>query len=176
MDTADRKSPDESSAIHAYPGVVRVRAALRQHGLKDTIIVMPEATHTAQAAADALGCKVAEIAKSIIFRAGERAVLVITSGMNRVDDKKVAALIGMTLSKADADFVRAQTGFVIGGVAPLAHTVAPVVLMDRDLLAFAQVWPAAGHPNTMFQIEPTRLAEIAQAQIADIALIKSVAA
>ena len=78
MDTADRKSPDESSAIHAYPGVVRVRAALRQHGLKDTIIVMPEATHTAQAAADALGCKVAEIAKSIIFRAGERAVLVLS--------------------------------------------------------------------------------------------------
>ena len=176
MDTADRKSPDESSAIHAYPGVIRVRAALQQRGLEDTIIVMSEATHTAQAAADALGCTVGEIAKSIIFRTGERAVLVITSGKNRVDEKKVAALIGMTLSKADADFVRAQTGFVIGGVAPLAHTVAPVVLMDRDLLAFAQVWPAAGHPNTMFQIAPAKLAEIVQAEIADIALIKSVAA
>ena len=176
MDTAKRKLPNESSAIHAYPGVIRVRAALQKHGLRDNIIVMPEATHTAQAAADALGCTVAEIAKSIIFRADERAVLVITSGKNRVDDKKVAALIGMTLSKADADFVRAQTGFVIGGVAPLAHTFAPVVLMDRDLLAFERVWPAAGHPNTMFQIAPAKLAEIAQAEIADIALIKSGAA
>ena len=176
MDIAQRKPPDESSPIHAYPGVVRVRAVLQQHGLTNTIVVMPEATHTAQAAADALGCTIGEIAKSIIFRAGERAVLIITSGKNRVDDKKVAALIGMTLSKADADFVRAQTGFVIGGVAPLAHTFAPVVLMDRDLLAFAQVWPAAGHPNTMFQIDPGQLAEITQAQIADIALVKSVAA
>ena len=176
MDTADRKSADESSAIHAYPGVIRVRAALQQYGLKDTIIVMPEATHTAQAAADALGCTVGEIAKSIIFRTGERAVLVITSGKNRVDDKKVAALIGMTLLKADADFVRAQTGFVIGGVAPVAHAFAPIALMDRDLLAFERVWPAAGHPNTMFQISPEQLAEITKAEIADIALIKSIAA
>ena len=172
MDTVQREIPDDSSAIHAYPGVNRVRTALQQHGLTNTIIVMPEATHTAQAAADALGCTLGEIAKSIIFRAGERAVLVITSGKNRVDDKKVAALIGMTLSKADADFVRAQTGFVIGGVAPLAHTFAPVVLMDRDLLAFERVWPAAGHPNTMFQIAPAQLAEITQAEIADIALVK----
>ena len=172
MEPAQRKLPDKSSAIHAYPGVVRVRSALQQHGLNDTIIVMPEATHTAQAAADALGCTIGEIAKSIIFRAGERAVLVITSGKNRVDDKKVAALIGMALSKADADFVRAQTGFVIGGVAPLAHALAPVVLMDRDLLAFERVWPAAGHPNTMFQIAPAKLAEITQAEIADIALVK----
>ncbi len=176
MDTADRKLSDESSAIHAYPGVIRVRAALQQHGLEDNIIVMPEATHTAQAAADALGCTIGEIAKSIIFRASTRAVLVITSGKNRVDEKKVATLIGMTLAKADAEFVRAQTGFVIGGVAPLAHTVAPVVLMDCDLLAFEHVWPAAGHPNTMFQIAPGRLAEITQAQVADIALIKSTAA
>ncbi len=176
MEPAQRKLPDDSSAIHAYPGVVRVRTAMQQHGLEDTIIVMREATHTAQAAAEALGCTIGEIAKSIIFRAGERAVLVITSGKNRVDDKKVAALIGMTLSKADADFVRAQTGFVIGGVAPLAHTVVPVVLMDRDLLAFERVWPAAGHPNTMFQIAPGKLAEIAHAQIADIAVTKPVPA
>ncbi|MEO8386397.1 MAG: YbaK/EbsC family protein [Betaproteobacteria bacterium] len=173
MKPAHSKLLNDASAIHAYPGVVRVRTALQQHGLKDTIIVMPEATHTAQAAADALGCTIGEIAKSIIFRASERAVLVITSGKNRVDDKKVAALIGMTLSKADADFVRAQTGFVIGGVAPLAHNFAPVVLMDRDLLSYERVWPAAGHPNTMFQIAPGQLAEITQAQIADIALVKS---
>ena len=172
MATFPDNSSNDSGNIHAHPGVTRVREALLRNGFKDSIIVMPTATHTAQAAADALGCSISEIAKSIIFRAGERAVLVITSGKNRVDDKKVAALIGLTLSKADADFVRAQTGFVIGGVAPLAHTIAPIVLMDQDLLAFERVWPAAGHPNTMFQISPKQLAEITQARVADIALIK----
>ena len=172
MDNSLDNSPQVSNSIHAHAGVTRVRETLLRYGIKDSIIVMPTATHTAQAAADALGCSIGEIAKSIIFRAGERAVLVITSGKNRVDDKKVAALIGLTLSKADADFVRAQTGFVIGGVAPLAHTVAPIVLMDQDLLAFERVWPAAGHPNTMFQISPKQLAEITQARVADIALNK----
>ncbi len=172
MANSPDNSSNDSGNIHAHPGVTRVREALLRSGIKDSIIVMPAATHTAQAAADALGCSIGEIAKSIIFRADERAVLVITSGKNRVDDKKVAALIGMTLSKADADFVRSQTGFVIGGVAPLAHTVAPIVLMDQDLLAFERVWPAAGHPNTMFQISPIQLAEIIQARVADVALIK----
>lgn len=157
-----------SDAIHAYPGVVRVRAALSQHGVEDTIIVMPEATHTAQAAADALGCDVGEIAKSIIFRRSEQAVLVITSGKNRVDEAKVAALLGHKLAKADADFVRAQTGFVIGGVAPLAHTFPPHVFMDEDLLQLARIWPAAGHPNTMFCIAPSRLALITGATVADV--------
>ena len=107
---------DELQTIQSHAAVMRVREALRQAGLTDDITVMPEATHTAQAAADALRCDVAEIAKSIIFRAADgRAVLVITSGSNRVDDKKVAQLIGQPLGKADADFVRAQTGFVIGG-------------------------------------------------------------
>lgn len=172
METSIDDSRNDSRSIHAHPGVGRVREALLRYGIKDNIIVTQTATHTAQAAADALGCSIGEIAKSIIFRAGERAVLVITSGKNRVDDKKVAALIGLTVSKADADFVRAQTGFVIGGVAPLAHTVAPIVLLDQDLLAFEHVWPAAGHPNTMFQISPIQLAEITQARVADVALIK----
>ncbi len=157
-----------SDAIHAYPGVVRVRAALAQHGVEDTIIVMPEATHTAQAAADAMGCDVGDIAKSIIFRLAERAVLVITSGKNRVDESKVAAMLGHKLAKADADFVRAQTGFVIGGVAPLAHIVAPIVFMDEDLLKLSRIWPAAGHPNTMFSIAPSRLAVITEAKVANI--------
>lgn len=167
---------DVATGIHAHPGVVRVRAALLRHGIDDSIIVMPEATHTAHAAAEALGCRIDEIAKSIIFRAGERAVLVITSGRNRVDDTKVAALLGETLSKADADFVRTQTGFVIGGVAPFAHTFPPIVFMDEALLEFERVWPAAGHPNTMFHISPRRLAEVTCALIADVALVKRASA
>lgn len=157
-------------AIQQHAAVARVREALNKAGVANNIAVMPEATHTAQAAADALSCNIAEIAKSIIFRAQDgRAVLVITSGANRVDDRKVAALIGQTLGKADADFVRSQCGFVIGGVAPVAHLNEPITLMDEDLLGFGAVWPAAGHPNTMFRISPQDLARIAGARIADIA-------
>ena len=165
---------DNLQIIHEHAAVARVRGALSAAGLPADITVMPEATHTAQAAAIALGCRVAEIAKSIIFRAADgNTVLVITSGENRVDDHKVAGLIGQPVGKADAGFVREQTGFVIGGVAPVAHATAPITLMDRDLLQFASVWPAAGHPNTMFRIAPQELARIAGARIADVAMRKT---
>lgn len=160
----------ETPTIHSHTAVARVREALRVASMADTITVMPEATHTAEAAADALGCDVGEIAKSIIFRAHDgRAVLVITSGRNRVDDRKVAARIAQAVGKADADFVRAQTGYVIGGVAPVAHVMPPITLMDEDLFRYATIWPAAGHPNTMFSISPIDLARITVAQVADIA-------
>ena len=161
---------DDSPTIQSHPAVTRVREALRLAGLADTITVMPEATHTARAAAEALGCDVGEIAKSIIFRAQDgRAVLVITSGRHRVDDRKVVARIGQGVGKADADFVRAQTGFVIGGVAPLAHIAPPITLMDETLCNYASIWPAAGHPNTMFRISPHELARVTSAQLADVA-------
>jgi prolyl-tRNA editing enzyme YbaK/EbsC (Cys-tRNA(Pro) deacylase) len=156
-------------SILVHPGVARVRAALIAATLTDTIIVMREATHTAQAAADALGCAVGEIAKSIIFRsAGDLAVLVITSGKNRVDEKKVVAHLGEKLGKADADFVRERTGFVIGGVAPVAHLTPSRVLMDEDLMHYEAIFPAAGHPNTMFRIAPQALAALSGAVIANI--------
>jgi prolyl-tRNA editing enzyme YbaK/EbsC (Cys-tRNA(Pro) deacylase) len=165
---------EDKQSILSHPGVMRVREALARLGMTDTIIAMAEATHTAQAAADALGCIVGEIAKSIIFRAEDgRAVLVITSGSNRVDDSEVASLIGQSIAKADADFVKVQTGFVIGGVAPVAHAVQPIVLMDQDLMQYAKVWPAAGHPNTMFHISPADLARITSAHVADIAQRKN---
>lgn len=157
--------------IRQHPAVMRVAAALRDNGLVDTITVMPAATHTAQAAAEALGCNLEAIAKSIIFRAADdRAVLVITSGKNRVDDQKVTALIGKKIGKADAAFVREQTGFAIGGVAPIAHLHAPVVVMDEHLLTLTEVWPAGGHPSTVFRIAPHDLVRISGAQVADIAL------
>ena len=165
---------ENSQTVHLHPGVSRVREALQLAGLTDTIVVMAEATHTAQAAADALGCDVGEIAKSIIFRAhDDRVVLVITSGRNRVDDQKVSRKIGQPVGKADADFVRAKTGFVIGGVAPLAHVFAPVTLMDEDLMRYSSIWPAAGHPNSMFSISPRDLARVTDAQVADIAQSRS---
>jgi prolyl-tRNA editing enzyme YbaK/EbsC (Cys-tRNA(Pro) deacylase) len=174
LDNPFAPPPSAQSAIQQHAAVTRVREALSKAGVADNITVMPEATHTAQAAAGALGCNVAEIAKSIIFRAKDgRAVLVITSGSNRVDDRKVTEIIGQTLGKADADFVRSQCGFVIGGVAPIAHLTEPIVLMDEDLLQFGAVWPAAGHPNTMFRIPPQDLARISGARIADIAQRKN---
>lgn len=169
--TLDDQTQD---SLRTHPGVARVRDVLAGAGLADTIVVMPEAAHTAAAAAAVLSCDVAEIAKSIVFRAGDgRAVLVVTSGANRVDDRKVAALIGQAVGKADAAFVRTQTGFAIGGVSPLAHLNPPIALMDRDLLRFARVWPAAGHPNTMFGIAPGDLLRVTGAQAADVALEKS---
>ena len=167
-------APEDLQNIQSHPAVLRVREALLCVGIAEDITVMSEATHTAQAAADALGCDVAEIAKSIIFRAADgRAVLVITSGSNRVDDKKVAQIIGQSLGKADADFVRAQTGFVIGGVAPVAHLLPPITLMDEDLLRYPSIWPAAGHPNTMFRIAPVDLVRVSEAKVADIAQRRS---
>lgn len=166
-------SVDENQLARTHPGVVRVTEALRAMGIEPNIVVMPAATHTAAAAAEALGCHIAEIAKSIIFRASDgRTALVITSGAHRVDAKKVAALLGQPIGKADADFVRANTGFVIGGVAPIGHVCEPITLMDQALLRFERVWPAAGHPNTMFAIHPNDLARITNARVADIAETK----
>lgn len=159
-----------TAQIRAHPAVARVLAALQAAGVADSLRVMPSATATAAAAAEALGCHVSEIAKSIVFSAAnDRVVLVITSGVNRVDEKKVAAISGEKIGKADADFVLAKTGFVIGGVAPIAHLHAPITLIDEDLMQHQAVFPAAGHPNTMFQIAPRELARITGAKVADIA-------
>ena len=111
-----------------------------------------------RAAADALGVQVGQIAKSVIFRrkADEVAVLVVTSGDKRVDEKKVAAQVG-SLGRADADFVKARTGFTIGGVSPLAHATPAVTLIDRELFRFDEIWAAAGHPNGVFRLSPAQL-------------------
>jgi prolyl-tRNA editing enzyme YbaK/EbsC (Cys-tRNA(Pro) deacylase)/predicted Fe-S protein YdhL (DUF1289 family) len=116
------------------------------------------AARTAQQAADALGVALGQIAKSIIFRrlSDDAAVLVITSGDRRVDQNKVEALVG-PLGRADAAFVKAATGFSIGGVAPIAHAKAVVTLMDEDLFRFDDIWAAAGHPHAVFQLTPNQL-------------------
>ncbi|HEX3350707.1 MAG TPA: YbaK/EbsC family protein [Acetobacteraceae bacterium] len=146
----------------------RVRAALHAADHPDTIIEFPRGTRTAADAAGAIGCTVAQIAKSIVFRAGEQAAVVITSGVNRVDAKKVERALGMPVKRADADWVRATTGFAIGGVAPVGHVSAPLLLFDRDLLALHPIWAAAGSPNHVFQTEADRLARITGATIADV--------
>ena len=159
-----------SAAISPLPeGVQRVIAALQAAGHPHMPVLLDDAARTAQQAADALGVQLGQIAKSIIFRrkSDDAAVLVITSGDRRVDEKKVDALVGKT-GRADAEFVKARTGFSIGGVSPLAHAVAPVTLIDRELLRFDVIWAAAGHPHGVFQLRPQDLQAVTGAPLADV--------
>ena len=149
------------------PSALKVQAAL---GPAFQVLEFEASTRTSQDAAAAIGCTVAEIAKSLIFKAAQdRAVLVIASGVNRVDEKKVRALLGQKIERADADFVRHSTGFAIGGVPPLAHATQSIVLIDSDLQRFPAVWAAAGTPNAVFKIAPADLIRLTQGQVADIA-------
>ena len=145
----------------------RVRAALIAAGLPDEVVETPLA-RTAQDAATAIGCEVDQIAKSIIFADSEgRAVLFLTAGGNRVDDAKAAQVAGSPLGKADAALVRSQTGFAIGGVAPIGHVNPIRCWIDPRLMDFDRVWAAAGTPHHVFAIEPEDLARLSGAQTAD---------
>lgn len=148
--------------------VERVRAALVAAGHADTVQAFPEGTRSAAEAAAAVGCEVAQIAKSIVFRGGERVVLVVASGANRVDMAKVAAATGFHVKRADGTWVRDVTGFAIGGVAPLGHLTPPVVLVDEDLFRFDRVWAAAGSPMHVFATTPEDLLRLSAGRRADV--------
>ena len=150
-------------------GVQRVAAALQDKNHPHGPVMLDGAARTAQQAADALGVAVGQIAKSIIFKRVEddAAVLVVTSGDRRVDEAKVAALVG-PLARANAAFVKERTGFSIGGVSPVAHAMPGVTLIDRELFRFEQVWAAAGHPHGVFQLQPQDLVELTGAPVADV--------
>jgi prolyl-tRNA editing enzyme YbaK/EbsC (Cys-tRNA(Pro) deacylase) len=132
-------------------------------------VFLDAAVRTSQEAADALRIEVGQIAKSVIFRrkADDAAVLVVTSGDRRVDERKVAAIVG-PVGRADAEFVKAKTGFSIGGVAPLGHASPPVTLIDRELFRFEEIWAAAGHPNGVFKLSPRQLEALTGAPVADV--------
>jgi len=156
--------------LQALPeGVQRVAQALQQAGHPHSPVMLTAAARTAQEAADGLGVELGQIAKSVIFkrRSDAVAVLVVTSGDRRVDEKKVSALVGQ-VGRADADFVKAQTGFSIGGVSPLAHLHPPVTLLDQDLWRFETVWAAAGHPNGVFRLRPDELQRLTGAPVANV--------
>jgi len=147
----------------------RVKAALDAAGLAVDIREMTESTKTAEAAAEAVGCTVDQIAKSIIFldAAADQVVLFITAGGQRVDPDKAAALAGAELSRADAKVVREKTGFAIGGVAPIGHLNEPRRFFDRTLLAFPQIWAAAGTPHHVFGVSPQELLTLTGAELSD---------
>jgi len=150
-------------------GVQRVASALQAAGHPHAPRMLDDACRTAQQAADALGIAVGQVAKSIIFRrlSDDAVVLVITSGDRRVDAAKVEALVG-ALGRADAAFVKARTGFSIGGVAPIAHAEPGVTLIDRELLRFDTLWAAAGHPHAVFALSPHDLERLTGAPLADV--------
>ena len=150
------------SAVLGSAPVERVMRALRSAGLTSEIVELPGAAKTAKAAAEFLGCEAAQIANSLIFRGAETgaAILVMSSGARRVDTEKLARVVGEPIAKADAEFVRTSTGFAIGGVAPVGHTGAPRTFVERSLAAHAEIWAAAGHPNTVFRLTYAELVRI----------------
>ncbi len=147
----------------------RVVRALADRGHAHAPRWLEVSARTSQEAADALGVSLGQIAKSVIFRrkSDGAAVLVVTSGDRRVDEKRVAAYTG-PLGRADADFVKARTGFSIGGVAPLAHAEPVLTLLDRELFRYTEIWAAAGHPNGVFRASPQELLRLTGAPVADV--------
>ena len=141
------------------PSALKVQAAL---GDRFQVLEFDLSTRTAADAAAAIGCEVAEIAKSLVFRAANsgRAVLIIASGVDRVDEKKAAEAVGEQIARADADFVREATGFAIGGVPPVGHKTKPIVLIEESLMRFDEIWAAAGTPNAVFRLTPSDLVEL----------------
>lgn len=156
---------------------LKVQAALRARGHDGPVVTFAESTRTSAEAAAAIGCTVGQIAKSLVFKtkATGRPVLVIASGANRVDEKAVAAVLseqtgGEKIGRADAAFVRAATGYAIGGVPPVGHEAPILIVIDRDLLHYEDIWAAAGTPNAVFRLSPATLEALTGGTVADIAL------
>jgi prolyl-tRNA editing enzyme YbaK/EbsC (Cys-tRNA(Pro) deacylase) len=163
---------DASEPLVALPDTARrVALLLRERGHEKPVVMLPQTGKTSAEAAAGLGCSVAQIAKSILFRRrdDDAPVLVVASGANRVDEEKVAQRVG-GIARADAKFVREKTGYAIGGVCPIGHVTAPVTLIDADLLQLDSLWAAAGHPHAVFNLSPQELIALTGAPVVDIAL------
>lgn len=150
--------------------VRRVEAALAERGFALQVKEFPVSTRTSAEAATAIGCAVGQIAKSLVFRGARsgQAVLIVASGANRVDPAKAEALLGEAIGRADAEFVRAATGFAIGGVPPVGHDRPLATLIDRDLLAYDEIWAAAGTPNAVFRLTPEDLGQLTGGRVGDL--------
>ena len=147
--------------------VQKVQNILKEYGIDTKIVQFPESTRTAQEAADAIGCDIAHIVKSLIFctEKTDQPILVLTSGINRVNEKIIEAAVGEKIKKADADFTRNVTGFAIGGVAPIGHVQKIKTFIDEDLLQYKTVWAAAGTPHTVFSLTSSDLSRITDGMV-----------
>ena len=148
----------------------KVQDALAARGVSCSVIEMPATTRTSKLAAAVIGCTVAQIAKSVVFRtvAGRSPILVIASGTNRVNEKRIPEIVGETVEIADPDYVREVTGFVIGGVPPVGHATHIRTLLDADLLKLDVIWAAAGTPRAVFQLTPQDLQKMTDGSVAQI--------
>lgn len=152
------------------PSAQRVQNALQVRGIPLRVVELPESTRTAVEAAQSIRCQVGQIAKSLIFK-GKRSgqpILVIASGPNRVNEKNIAKIIGEPIGKADAAFVRQETGFSIGGVPPVGYLKPLTPLIDKDLLAYPEIWAAAGTPHAVFALSPSDLVELTDGKVVTI--------
>lgn len=146
----------------------KVQDYLNAFGLRLEVLDLVESTRTAQEAALAANCEVGQIVKSLVFRCGEEVLLFLVSGRNQLDIPKVSQLIGKTISKADADYVKERTGFSIGGVPPVGHTTPIETYIDQDLLGFAEVWAAAGTPHAIFKIKSNDLPRLTCGRVIEV--------
>lgn len=149
------------------PSAQKVQDVLQSLGFNCNVIEFAESTRTAQEAADRAGCTLGQITKSLIFKgkASHKPILVLTSGANRVDEKRISEYAGEAIRRADADFVRAVTGFAIGGVPPLGHAQKMGTYLDEDLLQYKTIWAAAGTPNAIFELTPNDLQKMTDGKV-----------
>jgi Cys-tRNA(Pro) deacylase len=159
-----------------HPSAQKVADAARALGLRVEIVEFEETTRTAQDAANTIGCQVAQIVKSLLFIVSGQPVMALVSGVNRLDERKLAALRGVgrkQVERADADATKAATGFSIGGVPPFGHPSKLPVYVDEDLTHFEVVWAAAGTPFAVFAITPEELVRASQAIVSDLKRVES---
>jgi prolyl-tRNA editing enzyme YbaK/EbsC (Cys-tRNA(Pro) deacylase) len=148
----------------------RVQDALNALGVACQVVELPESTHSAAEAAQAIGCRVEQIAKSLVFRgrSTNQPILAIVSGGNRVDEEKLAVLVAEPVARANADYVRQQTGYAIGGVPPVGHVQSLTCVVDEDLLQYEQIWAAAGTPRAVFRLTPADLQRITDGRVVSV--------
>jgi prolyl-tRNA editing enzyme YbaK/EbsC (Cys-tRNA(Pro) deacylase) len=152
------------------PSAQKIQDQLKELGYQYTVIEHAESTRTAQEAADRAGCELGQIVKSLIFKGQEsgKPILVLTSGANRVDEKRISGYAGEPIGRADADFVRAVTGFAIGGVPPFGHLLIMDTYLDEDFLRYETIWAAAGTPNAIFELKTEDLQKLTNGKVVQV--------
>jgi len=168
MERQDSGEKGVSNALHPSPQ--KVQEALKALGFIDQVVELQSTTRTSAEAAQVLGCQVEQIAKSIVFQGKQtqKPILVIASGSNRVNENRIEDFISEPIGKADANYVREHTGFVIGGVPPIGHVEKVEIFIDEDLLRFEEIWAAAGSPNAVFKVTPSDLIKMTGGRVTSI--------
>ena len=153
--------------LDSHSGVRRVREALKEQGFEPEVVELQRTARSATGAADALGVRVEQIVKSLVFRGRRtgRPVLVLAGGANRIDENRISRVLSEPVEMADASYMREKTGFAIGGVSPVGHTERPEAFVDEDLLLESEVWAAAGHTHVVFGLEPAELVRLTGARV-----------